>query len=217
MQDKIEEVLDGGDVPPVGRYLLDLVTETWSWSSEVYEMHGFEPGQVVPTTALMLAHKHPEDLGRTDGVLRRAAESGETFSSVHRILDAQGSTRTLVITGQARRDPGTGRVSELYGYFIDVTGSHRAAAARDATLSIQASSERRAVIDQAKGMLMMTYSLDHETAFQLLRRVSNETNVAVRDIAESLVALASSSALVTVADRSLIDEFLRSLSSAGRD
>ena len=217
MEDKIEEVLDGGDMPPVGRYLLDLVTETWSWSSEVYRMHGFEPGQVVPTTALMLAHKHPDDLGQTDGLLEQAADSGRTFSSVHRILDAQGGTRTLVITGEARRDPGTGQVAELSGYFIDVTGSHRAATAREATLSIRASSERRAVIDQAKGILMMTYSLEHTMAFELLRRVSNETNVPVRDIARSLVDLASSSALITPVERSVVDEFLRSLSSVGRD
>ncbi|WP_036969377.1 PAS and ANTAR domain-containing protein [Promicromonospora kroppenstedtii] len=217
MEDKVEEVLDGGDLPPLGRYRLDLATETWSWSSEVYRMHGFEPGQVVPTTALMLAHKHPDDLGATDGVLKQAAESGRAFSSVHRVLDAQGGTRTLVITGEASRDPDTGEVAELSGYFIDVTGSHRAAAARDASVSIQASSERRAVIDQAKGILMMTYSLEHTSAFELLRRVSNETNVPVRDIAGSLVDLASSSVLVNVAERSVVDEFLRSLSSAGRD
>lgn len=28
-------------------------------------MHGHEPGQVVPDTALILSHKHPDDDGRT--------------------------------------------------------------------------------------------------------------------------------------------------------
>lgn len=215
MEGKIEEVLDGGDVPPVGRYLLDLATEKWSWSDEVYVMHGFEPGEVVPTTSLMLAHKHPEDLGRTDGVLKEAAESGETFSSVHRIVDAKGNTRTLVITGQGRRDAGTGRIAELFGYFIDVTGSHKAAAAREATISIKASAERRAVIDQARGMLMMVYSVDHDMAFQLLRRVSNDTNVPVRDIADAMVQFVLSSVPATAENRTRIDEFLRSFSQSG--
>ncbi|MFI2363621.1 PAS and ANTAR domain-containing protein [Promicromonospora sp. NPDC019610] len=212
MEGKIEEVLDGGDMPPVGRYLLDLVTEKWSWSDEVYKMHGFEPGEVVPTTGLMLSHKHPDDLGQTDGVLKQAAESGETFSSVHRIIDAKGATRVLVITGQGRRDASTGQVAELYGYFIDVTGSHRAAAAREATLSIKASAERRAVIDQARGMLMMVYSVDHDMAFQLLRRVSNDTNVPVRDIADAMVEFVSSSVPATAENRARVDEFLRSFS-----
>ena len=33
----------------------------WEWSDEVAHMHGYEPGTVTPTTALVLAHKHPDD------------------------------------------------------------------------------------------------------------------------------------------------------------
>jgi PAS domain S-box-containing protein len=206
--DKIEEVLAGGDRPPVGRYRLDLATGEWAWSDEVYEMHGFEPGQIVPTTPLMLSHKHPDDRARVDGVLRRAAETGQPFSSVHRILDATGETRTLAVTGQGRRDPGTGRVTELFGYFIDVTQSHREAAARDATASIQASAARRAVIEQAKGVLMVVYGVDEEAAFELLRTASNQANIAVRDIAFTLVHLFSGPAVTVFPTREAIDDFL---------
>jgi hypothetical protein len=217
MESKIEEALDGGDMPPLGRYRLDLLTETWSWSREVYAMHGFEPGEVVPTTGLMISHKHPDDVGNIDGTLRRSAESGEAFSSVHRIVDARGETRTLVITGQGHREEGTGQVTLLSGYFIDVTGSHRAAAAREATASIRAVAERRAVIDQARGMLMMVYAVDADTAFQLLRRLSNDANVPVRDIARELVGFVASSVPAAAESRGLVDEFLRTLRSSGRD
>jgi hypothetical protein len=208
LADKIEEVLAGGDRPPVGRYRLDLATGEWAWSDEVYEMHGFEPGQIVPTTPLMLSHKHPDDRARVDGVLRRAAETGQPFSSVHRIVDAAGDTRTLAVTGQGRRDPGTGRVTELFGYFIDVTQSHREAAARDATASIRASAERRAVIEQAKGVLMVVYGVEEEAAFELLRTASNRANIAVRDIAYTLVRLFSGPAVTVFPTREAIDEFL---------
>ncbi|MFD7025398.1 PAS and ANTAR domain-containing protein [Promicromonospora sukumoe] len=216
MESKIEEALDGGEKPPVGRYRLELLTETWSWSREVYAMHGFEPGDVVPTTGLMVSHKHPDDMGNIDGTLRRSAESGEAFSSVHRIVDARGATRTLVITGQGHRENGTGEVTVISGYIIDVTGSHRAAAARDATASIQASAERRAAIEQARGMLMMVYSVDHDMAFQLLRRVSNDANVPLRDIAQELVGFVESSVPAPPESRGLVDEFLRSFRSSGR-
>lgn len=206
--DKIEEVLAGGSRPPVGRYRLDLATGEWAWSDEVYVMHGFEPGEIVPTTPLMLSHKHPDDRARVDGVLRRAAETGQPFSSVHRILDAKGRTRTLAVTGQGRRDPGTGQVTELFGYFIDVTESHREAAARDATASIQASAERRAVIEQAKGVLMVVYGVDEEAAFERLRHASNQTNIAVRDIAHTLVHLFSGPEVTVFPTREAIDEFL---------
>ena len=171
-------------------------------------MHGFEPGQIVPTTPLMLSHQHPDDRGRVDGLLRRAAGSGQPFSSVHRILDAHGRTRTLAVTGQGRRDPATGRVTELFGYFIDVTKSQRDAAARDATASIQASAERRAVIEQAKGVLMVVHGIDEEAAFERLREASNQTNIAVRDIADSLVHLFSGPDVTVFPTPGAIDKFL---------
>jgi hypothetical protein len=208
LDETLEQVLAGGARPPVGRYRLELATGQWAWSDEVYVMHGFEPGQIVPTTPLMLSHKHPDDRARVDGLLRRAAETGQPFSSVHRIRDAQGDTRTLAVTGQGRRDPATGRVTELFGYFIDVTESHREAAARDATASIQASAERRAVIEQAKGVLMVVYGIDEEAAFDLLRQASNLANIAVRDIAYSLVHLFSGPGVTVFPTREAIDEFL---------
>jgi PAS domain S-box-containing protein len=208
LDETLEQVLAGGARPPVGRYRLDLATGQWAWSDEVYVMHGFDPGQIVPTTPLMLSHKHPDDRARVDGVLRRASETGQPFSSVHRIRDAHGKTRTLAVTGQGRRDPATGRVTELFGYFIDVTESHREAAARDATASIQASAERRAVIEQAKGVLMVVYGTDEESAFDRLRHASNLANIPVRDIAQTLVHLFSGPGVTAFPTREAIDKFL---------
>ena len=206
--DDAEEVLAGGSRSPVGRYRLDLSTGEWAWSDEVYVMHGFEPGQIVPTTPLLLSHKHPDDRARVDGMLRQAAENGQPFSSVHRIVDATGEARTLAVTGQGRRDPESGQVTELFGYYIDVTESQREAAARDATASIQASAERRAVIEQAKGVLMVVYGVEEEAAFDLLRKASNAANIAVREIAVTLVQLISGPGITVFPTRETIDAFL---------
>jgi hypothetical protein len=204
----IEEALVSGVRPPVGRYRLDLATGEWAWSDEVYVMHGFEPGEVVPTTSLMLSHKHPDDRGRVNGMLQRAAETGEPFSSVHRIVDAAGKTRTLAVTGQGRRDPATGRMTELFGYFIDVTKAQREAAAREASASIQASSERRAVIEQAKGVLMVVHGIEEDEAISQLREASNQSNLPLRDIAYSLVQLFSGPDVTEFPTSEIIDDFL---------
>jgi hypothetical protein len=206
--DAVEAALASGEKPPVGRYRLDLASQRWVWSDEVYVMHGFEPGEIVPTTELMLAHKHPEDRARVDGVLRKAAVTGDPFSSVHRIYDAKGRTRTLAVTGQGRRDPQTGDVVELIGYFIDVTESQRNAAQREATASIRASAERRAAIEQAKGVLMVSYGVDAEEAFDHLRQASNQVNVAVRDLSAWLVHWFSRPGLTSFPTRDEITEFL---------
>jgi AmiR/NasT family two-component response regulator len=46
----------------------------------------------------------------------------------------------------------------------------------------------RAVIDQAKGILMERFKLTPDQAFQALTRVSMETNTKVREVAERFVA-----------------------------
>ncbi|HEV7186473.1 MAG TPA: GAF and ANTAR domain-containing protein [Blastococcus sp.] len=48
--------------------------------------------------------------------------------------------------------------------------------------------DSRAVIDQAKGILMERFRLTAEQAFQVLTRASMESNVKVRDLAERFVA-----------------------------
>src|SRR5690606_2005649 len=62
--ESLEAALAPGSAAPVGRYLLELSSGRWTWSDEVFVMHGFRPGEIVPTTELMLSHKHPDDRAR---------------------------------------------------------------------------------------------------------------------------------------------------------
>jgi len=59
--------------------------------------------------------------------------------------------------------------------------------ARDMAENLQTALESRAVIDQAKGILIERYKLTADQAFQLLVRVSMTTNRKLRDIADDLV------------------------------
>jgi GAF domain-containing protein len=68
-------------------------------------------------------------------------------------------------------------VSNMYLYESALERAEHLAAALDS----------RAVIDQAKGVLMERFKLTPDQAFQALTRVSMETNTKVRDIAERFV------------------------------
>jgi GAF domain-containing protein len=59
--------------------------------------------------------------------------------------------------------------------------------ARDMAENYERALESRAVIDQAKGILMERYELTADLAFQALARVSMQTNTKVRDVADTLV------------------------------
>jgi hypothetical protein len=51
-------------------------TGTWTRSEQVYATYGFAPGAVVPTTELILAHQHHEDLPEVERVLADAVATG---------------------------------------------------------------------------------------------------------------------------------------------
>ena len=57
----LAQALAGGKPQRVGWFRLYFDDERWEWSPEVERMHGYEPGTVQPTTALVLSHKHPDD------------------------------------------------------------------------------------------------------------------------------------------------------------
>ncbi|MEK8225956.1 PAS and ANTAR domain-containing protein [Oerskovia sp. M15] len=184
----LESILLAGGPQPVARYTLDVRSGTWWWSDELFVMHGFAPGEVVPTTELMLAHKHPDDLSRVKGVLAEVTRRGTPFSCTHRIIDAHGGTRTLGVVGQGDLDRETGRVTRVTGYFMDLTEAHGARVREEATAAIRASASHRAVIEQAKGAVMVLYGLSDDEAFALLRDHSSVTNEPVKELARRLLA-----------------------------
>jgi GAF domain-containing protein len=70
---------------------------------------------------------------------------------------------------------------------VAVANMHAYQDARDMAGNLQVALESRAVIDQAKGILIERHKLTADQAFQALAQVSMRTNTKVRDVAEQLV------------------------------
>jgi hypothetical protein len=191
MSHELLEALTGGLADRTGEFRYVVDTDTWWWSDEVYRMHGFEPGDVVPTTPMILAHKHPQDRQRYAGALASASLHGGLFGSVHRIIDAAGKHRVLATTGEAHvADDGS--VIDITGHFADVTSAVRALAATEATHQIRAADEHRAVIDQATGVLVAATARPPSEAFALLREASMHSNTKLHTLAHRVVDTAAS-------------------------
>jgi len=165
----------------------------------------------------MLAHKHPDDRARVQGVLADACSSGQPFACVHRILDANGHTRTLGVVGRGRKEPDTGEVVQLSGYFVDLTITQRELAQREATAAIKASTQSRAVIEQAKGAVMTVYGMTEDEAFDLLRHHSNITNESVRHLARRLMDSLADGAGVSAPTTDDLDLFFETPSGNALD
>jgi GAF domain-containing protein len=64
---------------------------------------------------------------------------------------------------------------------------HAYSSARELASNLQTALESRAVIDQAKGILMERHKLTAEQAFQVLAQASMRGNIKLRDVADQLV------------------------------
>lgn len=171
---------------PVGTFDYTLASDTWQWSEQLYAIHGFAPGDVVPTTELLLAHKHPDDREAAQRVIAQSRTTGDPFALWHRVVDADGVHRQVITVGAGVRD-GAGALVGVRGHMVDLTEAVRRSAAREVEEAIEGLSQSRPVIEQVKGALMLTYRIDADAAFALLRRYSQLVNVKVRDVAREFV------------------------------
>lgn len=102
---------------------------------------------------------------QVSGALNIYARSADAFDEVSRAVATKFGPYAAVATGN------------LYAY----------QSARDLADNLQTALESRAVIDQAKGILIERYKLTADQAFQLLARASMSTNRKLRDVADHLV------------------------------
>lgn len=197
----VDMVLGLGEPQSLGRFRFFIKDHRWEWSDAVARMHGYEPGTVEPTTELLVRHKHPDDRDRVAAVLDRVL-SGTPFSSRHRIVDAAGRTRCVVVVGDQMFDD-TGAVIGTSGFYVDVTES----LSSDITTVLTQVAASRARIEQAKGVLMAAYGISEERAFNILVWRSQESNLKLRDVAarfmDAVAGRASADTLSHV-DRALL-------------
>lgn len=179
---EVAAVLAGGDSPTVGGFRFFVNEQRWVWSDEVARMHGYAPGKVEPTTELLLSHKHPDDRARVAEILDRV-RSGGLFSGRHRIIDTTGKTHWMVVVGDHMVDA-SGEVIGTQGYYVDVTDGMQA----DLTSEVKQVVKSRAVIEQAKGVLMAAYGIDADRAFDILTWRSQVTHVKVKTVAAQFLA-----------------------------
>jgi PAS domain S-box-containing protein len=170
----------------VGWFRFYFEDQRWEWSEQVQRMHGYEPGTVNPTTELVLAHKHPEDRREVAKTIDEMLRSHRPFSTRHRILDTSGVVHQVVVVGDQLTDD-QGAVIGTHGYYVDITPSSDRAREDLISERVAEITEHRAIIEQAKGMLMLIYGLDDDAAFDLLRWRSQSSNVKLRRLAERIV------------------------------
>jgi ANTAR domain/PAS fold len=207
----LDKALLGGSAQKVGRFEYRYDTDEWTWSDVVSRMHGYEPGAVGLTTELILSHKHPDDVAKVRGLL---SHSSAPFSSRHRIHTTTGEERQVVVVGDAVTDD-DGRIVATRGFYVDITDDYHTDVQQRIDDDLHAILANREVIDQAKGMLMLIYDLNADTAFDVLRWRSQELNVKLHTVARRLIKDLPSILLTSPGSRAPVDHYLMTLDSGG--
>ena len=189
----------------VGTFRLDAASGKVDWSEEVYLIHGYCRGEIVPTLDLFLSHKHPDDRTRSREIFARARKTGGTFFSYDRLIDARLREHRILTTGEAVLDE-WGRLSHIDAFVIDLTRTLQKETEAFARAAVAAANASRSTIEQAKGILMGALHIGSEEAFKLLVSHSQHSNTKLARTAAELVDLANSAK-----DPALLDGFIQAL------
>jgi GAF domain-containing protein len=149
-------------------------------------LHAARTGQLTE-----IADTRTEDRWRD--YAQRAAEAGNLSSlSVPLAIDEDervSGALNLYAREPHAFDEGSRSAAQAFGPYAAVATGNLYAyqSARGMADNLQTALESRAVIDQAKGILMERHKLTGDQAFQLLAQVSMNVNRKVRDVADQLV------------------------------
>ncbi len=203
----VEQALAGGTPQRTGWFRFYFEDQRWEWSEQVQRMHGYRPGTVTPTTDLVLSHKHPDDRGQVAATINDMVERRQPFSTRHRIVDTRGAVHHVVVVGDQFCDDG-GEVIGTHGFYIDVTPASTRSSQDAITAKVAAISERRGLIDQAKGMLMLVYGIDEDAAFDVLKSLSQVRNMKLWPLARQITKDFAALGKEAIASRSRFDQSL---------
>ncbi|MEV0355104.1 PAS and ANTAR domain-containing protein [Nocardia sp. NPDC050697] len=186
-EDPLADLPESVDPQVTGGFTLWFADGRWEWSPEVYRLHGYEPGAVEPSTELVLAHNHPDDRDLVAALIDRARTDREPFAGRHRVIDTRDCEHTVLVVANRILDA-DGEPIGTSGCYIDLTDTIDAAGQAAVSEVVPEIVESRAVIEQAKGILMRMYGISADQAFKVLSWRSQETNTKLRALAAQLVA-----------------------------
>ena len=109
-----------------GRFSWNITRGTMIWSDSVFRLHGYQPGQVVPSAALGFAHQHADDLYGCVDALHAGMLANRLIVHEHRLVNSGGEVRPVVLIARPVVD-GEGRGRQLCGLLLPANASPKTA------------------------------------------------------------------------------------------
>jgi hypothetical protein len=197
---------DTNDV--VAPFTIDLATGDVHWSPPIYHLYGLCPDADRPTVEALLAGIVPEDRGRAREEFAAGIRDGGSFSIRYRLPGPDGKRHEIHLAAVGSRLNGV--TTYVSGFLIDVTVPMSARL----NAAVEASAAHRATIEQAKGAIMLGYTVTEQEAFAVLRLCSNQYNVRLSVLAERIVQALDNGARGDLATQQAVVSVLADLAEA---
>lgn len=170
---------------PTGTVEYYFADGVFRWSDGLYRIYGYERGEIVPSMDMALAHIEPADRAAVQAYWEHVSSSGGPSSLYISIRDRRDRQHKLLLAADYILEEG--RPVGVWGVVADLTQSIHTDRHQLATEAVAASALNRAVIEQAKGILMARHRVSAEDAYAMLSRQSQYSNRKVYTIAQEIV------------------------------
>lgn len=161
-------------VANVGHWRLDILTETVTWSDQVFRIHGL-PQDQPPAYADAINAYHPDDRAMVTSIIERAITDHEGFEFRARIIRPDGEVRYVLSRGEFE-GMSNDRPLAIFGVIQDITAQ---VAHED---DLRAAGQRAAIAAQEAQILAET---DQLTGVANRRRVTHYLEQAIVSAQES--------------------------------
>lgn len=186
----------------VGRFLGRPRDDRWVWDQVAASMLGGAGPDATLSLQTLLQHVPEDERELAAQAFQEAVEHGEPVLLSCRLRSADGTCRSVLITAEVMEaEPSGLSMAELLemdglsvatgpwlaGNLIDLTALRLDATRMAVDHAVAEVTRHRAVIEQAKGIIMLGYGVDADAAFLLLSRHSQDTNTKLHELAARLV------------------------------
>jgi diguanylate cyclase (GGDEF)-like protein/PAS domain S-box-containing protein len=161
-----QQLADAQRLAQLGSWNWDIVSNTITWSDELYRIYGVSQEDFKVTPARCRALIHDDDFNTVRDMVAESQRTGEPFHIEHRIILRSGMVKTVAARGSVLKDA-DGRVVRMYGTEQDITEAKRA------ELALREAEERyRMVVELCPDAILVqqegTFTFANQAAVDLL-------------------------------------------------
>ncbi len=124
LQRSERQLAEAQQIAELGSWRWDVISNTVSWSDELYLIYGLRPESFGATYEGFLQLLHPDDRPMVEAVIAHALDDHQPFTFDHRLLRPDGDERSLHVRGEVTVDS-TGAPVLLTGVALDITERKR--------------------------------------------------------------------------------------------